>query len=330
MHRIAARLTRLAAALALAAYIPMAAQAQSADSYPSRPVRLVIPFAPGGPTDIAGRVIAEKVAPLLGQPMVVDNRPGAGGNVGAEIVARSAPDGYTMVMGVTGSHAINLALQKNLPYHPLKDFEPVTQATQFPNAIAVHPDLPAQSLSELVALARREPGKLSYGTDGVGTASHLTLELLKSKAGINLVSVPYKGAAPMLTELVGGQIQVGITGLPAMQAQAKAGKIRILAVTTPERVASNPAIPTVSEQGFPGFSAAPWAGFFVPRGTPQPIVDKLAASLIKAMQMPEVTQKMAELGSTVVASQPAEFRRFVESEIEKWADAVKAAGVQPQ
>lgn len=330
MHRIAARLTRLAAALALAACIPMAAQAQSADSYPSRPVRLVIPFAPGGPTDIAGRVIAEKVAPLLGQPMVVDNRPGAGGNVGAEIVARSAPDGYTVVMGVTGSHAINLALQKNLPYHPLKDFEPVTQATQFPNAIAVRPDLPAQSLSELVALARREPGKLSYGTDGVGTASHLTLELLKSKAGINLVSVPYKGAAPMLTELVGGQIQVGITGLPAMQAQAKAGKIRILAVTTPERVASNPEIPTVSEQGFPGFSAAPWAGFFVPRGTPQPIVDKLAASLIKAMQMPEVTQKMAELGSTVVASQPAEFRRFVESEIEKWADAVKAAGVQPQ
>ena len=330
MHRIAARLIRLAAALALAACIPMAAQAQSADSYPSRPVRLVIPFAPGGPTDIAGRVIAEKVAPLLGQPMIVDNRPGAGGNVGAEIVARSAPDGYTVVMGVTGSHAINLALQKNLPYHPLKDFEPVTQATQFPNAIAVRPDLPAQSLSELVALARREPGKLSYGTDGVGTASHLTLELLKSKAGINLVSVPYKGAAPMLTELVGGQIQVGITGLPAMQAQAKAGKIRILAVTTPERVASNPEIPTVSEQGFPGFSAAPWAGFFVPRGTPRPIVDKLAASLIKAMQMPEVTQKLADLGSTVVASQPAEFRRFVESEIEKWADAVKAAGVQPQ
>lgn len=330
MPRIAARPIRLAAALALAAFIPMAAQAQSADTYPSRPVRLVIPFAPGGPTDIAGRVIGEKVAPLLGQPMIVDNRPGAGGNVGAEIVARSAPDGYTVVMGVTGSHAINLALQKSLPYHPLKDFEPVTQATQFPNAIAVHPDVPAQSLSELVALAKREPGKLSYGTDGVGTASHLTMELLKSKAAMNLVSVPYKGAAPMLTELVGGQIQVGITGLPAMQAQAKAGKIRILAVTTPERVASNPEIPTVSEQGFPGFSAAPWAGFFVPRGTPLPIVDKLAAALIKAMQMPEVRQKMADLGSTVVASQPTEFRRFVESEIEKWADAVKAAGVQPQ
>ena len=330
MHCIAVRLFRHAAVLALAACLPLAAQAQSADSYPSRPVRLVIPFAPGGPTDIAGRVIAENVSPLLGQPMIVDNRPGAGGNVGAEIVARNAPDGYTVVMGVTGSHAINLSLQKTLPYHPLKDFEPVTQATQFPNAIAVHPDLPAQTLSELVALAKREPGKLSYGTDGVGTASHLTMELLKSKAGMNLVSVPYKGAAPMLTELVGGQIQVGITGLPAMQAQAKAGKIRILAVTTPVRVASNPEIPTVSEQGFPGFSAAPWAGFFVPRGTPQPIVGKLAASLIKAMQLPEVKQKMADLGSTVVASQPAEFRRFVENEIEKWADAVKAAGVQPQ
>lgn len=330
MCPVAALLFRTVALVAVTAVLVPFARAQPADSYPSRAVKLVIPFAPGGPTDIAGRLIAEKASVLLGQPMVVDNRAGAGGNVGAEIVARSAPDGYTVVMGVTGSHAINPALMKSMPYHPLNDFVAVTQATEFPNAIAVHPEVPARSLGELFALARRDPGRLSYGTDGLGTASHLTMELLKAKAGVDLVAVPYKGGAPMLSELVGGQIQVGITGLPAMQAQAKAGKLRILAVTTDKRVASNPEIPTVSEQGFPGFSAAPWAGFFVPRGTPQAIVDRLAAALIRAMQMPEVRGKMADLGSTVVASEPTEFRRFVENEIAKWADAVKAAGVPAQ
>ena len=328
MLRLAIRVLCATLAIMFAATLPFDAAAQSAEGYPSKVVRLVVPFPPGGPTDIAGRVIAEKISALWGQQMIVDNRAGAGGNIGAEIVARSDPDGYTIVLGVTGSHAINPALNKAMPYHPLKDFEPVSQATQFPNAIAVHPGVPANNLPELIALARRDPGKLSYGTDGVGTASHLTMELLKAKAGINLVSVPYKGAAPMLTDLIGGQVQVGITGLPAMQAHAKAGKIRILAVTTPNRVASNPELPSIAEQGFPGFSAAPWAGFFVPKGTPPAIVSKLAADLIKVMQMPEVKEKMANLGSELVASKPDEFRRFVEGEIQKWADAVKVAGVE--
>lgn len=319
----ALRLLRLACLL-----FPALAFAQGAENFPAKPVRLVVPFAPGGPTDIAARVIGERLAARWGQQVVVENRPGAGGNVGSEAVARAAPDGYTLVLGVTGSHAINISLMKQMPYHPLKDFEPVSQATIFPNAIAVHPSVPARNLRELVELAKREPGKLAYGSDGNGTASHLTMELLKSKAGLQLVHVPYKGSGPLLNELVGGQVPVGITGLPAMQAQASAGKIRVLAVTTASRVASNPDIPTLAEEGFPGFAAAPWAGFFAPKGTPRPIVQKLATDLVAVMRMPEVRDRLASLGATVVGSEPEEFRRFVEAEIQQWAEAVRISGAK--
>ena len=313
--------------LAFLFLVPALAFAQ-AENFPSKPVRLVVPFAPGGPTDIAARVIGEKVGARWGQQVVVENRPGAGGNVGAEVVAHSAPDGYTMVLGVTGSHAINISLMKQMPYHPLKDFEPVTQATIFPNAIAVHPGVAAKNLRELMDLAKREPGKLAYGSDGNGTASHLTMELLKAKAGVDLVHVPYKGSGPLLNELVGGQVPVGITGLPAMQAQAASGRIRILAVTTAARVPSNPDVPTIAEQGFPGFAAAPWAGFFVPKGTPRPIVHKLAADLIAAMKTPDVRERLTTLGATVVASEPEEFRKFVEAEIRQWSEAVRISGAK--
>jgi tripartite-type tricarboxylate transporter receptor subunit TctC len=312
----------------LAMLAPAVCNAQTADGFPVRPVRLIVPFAPGGPTDIAARVIGERLAARWGQQVVVDNRPGAGGNVGSDLAAKSAPDGYTMVLGVTGSHAINISLMKQMPYHPLNDFEAVTQATSFPNAIAVHPDVPARSLGELVELARRQPDRLSYGSDGNGTASHLGMELIKSKFELRMVHVPYKGSAPMLADLVGGQVQVGITGLPAMQAHASAGRIRILAVTTPARVASNPELPTVAEQGFAGFAAAPWSGFFVPRGTPRPVVEKLSADLIAVMRLPEVRDRMAAMGSTIVASRPEEFRAFLEKEIRQWAEAVKISGAR--
>ncbi len=314
--------------LMLAMLAPAVCNAQTADGFPVRPVRLIVPFAPGGPTDIAARVIGERLAARWGQQVVVDNRPGAGGNVGSDLAAKSAPDGYTMVLGVTGSHAINISLMKQMPYHPLNDFEAVTQATSFPNAIAVHPDVPARSLGELVELARRQPDRLSYGSDGNGTASHLGMELIKSKFELRMVHVPYKGSAPMLADLVGGQVQVGITGLPAMQAHASAGRIRILAVTTPARVASNPDVPTVAEQGFAGFAAAPWSGFFVPRGTPRPVVEKLSADLIAVMRLPEVRDRMAAMGSTIVASRPEEFRAFLEKEIRQWAEAVKISGAR--
>jgi tripartite-type tricarboxylate transporter receptor subunit TctC len=307
--------------------LPGAAQPQSV-AFPAHAVRVIVPFAAGGPTDITARLIAEKLAAKWGQAVVIENRPGAGGNLGSDIVAKSPPDGYTIALGVTGSHAINTSLSKNMPYHPLRDFEAVTQATIFPNAIVVHPGVPANTLPELIALAKREPGRYSYGSDGNGTASHLGMELLKTRAGINIVHVPYKGSAPMLTDLVGGQIQIGITGLPTVQAYARSGKLKVLAVTTAERVAAAPELATVAEQGYAGFSAAPWAGFFVPKGTPKAVVDKLATDMIAAMRSPDVTQRLADLGSSIVASRPDEFRAFVAREIETWAEAVKVSGAQ--
>ena len=304
-----------------------AALAQAA-AFPNRPVRIVVPFGPGGPTDLTARLAAEKLSARWGQPVLVDNRPGAGGSLGSEQVARSAPDGYTLVLGVTGSHGINLSLYPKLGYHPLNDFEPLTQATAFPNAIAVHPSVPAQTLVELVRLARARPGALSYGSDGNGTASHLGMELIKAEARVFLVHLPYRGGAAMLNDLVGGQIEVGISGLPGALPLAKAGRIRLLAVTTPERAAAAPEVPTVAEQGFPRYVAAPWSGFFAPKGTPKALVDKLADDLIDALKLPDVRQRMADVGSSIVASRPEAFRSFVQGEIERWALAVKTSGAK--
>lgn len=317
----------LATLAAGAAALPgLGALAQPA--FPTRQVTIVVPFGPGGPTDLTARLVAEKLSARWGQPVVVDNKPGAGGNVGSALVAKAPPDGYTLVLGVTGSHAINVSLMPDMPYQPLRDFEPLTQATLFPNAIAVNPRVPANDLRELVALARRQPGKLSYGSDGNGTASHLGMELVKAEAGIYMTHIPYRGGAAMLTDLAGGQIDAGLTGLPAALPLARAGKIRILAVTTAQRTPAAPEIPTVAEQGFPGYAAAPWAGFFAPRGTPPALVAKLSDDLIWALTQPDVRQRMAAGGSTIVASRPEEFRRFLQAEIERWARAVKVSGAK--
>jgi len=297
-------------------------------AFPNKPVTLVVPFGPGGATDLTARLVAEKLSARWGVPVVVDNKPGAGGNVGSALVARAAPDGHTLVLGVTGSHGINVSLVPNMPYHPVKDFEALTQATLFPNAIAVHPSLPVKSLTDLVTLARQRPGQLSYGSDGNGTASHLGVELIKSEARIYVTHIPYRGGAPMLSDLVGQQIDVGITGLPAVLPLAKAGKVRILAVTTAQRSTVAPDIPTVAEQGFAGYVAAPWAGFFAPKGTPPAITLKLSDDLVWALTQPDVRQRMAEGGSAIVASKPAEFKQFVQSEIERWARAVRVSGTK--
>lgn len=302
------------------------AQAQAA--FPARTVTIVVPFGPGGPTDMVARLVAEKLATRWGQPVIVDNKPGAGGNVGSALVARAAPDGHTLVLGVTGSHGINVSLVPNMPYHPLRDFEPLTQATIFPNAIAVHPGVAAKDLRELVALARAQPGRLSYGSDGNGTASHLGMELIKADAGIFMTHIPYRGGASMLADLAGRQIDAGLTGLPAALPLARAGRIRIVAVTTAERVTAAPDIPTVAEQGFAGYVAAPWAGFFAPRATPAPVLARLCEDLAWALTQPDVRQRMAEGGSTIVANRPEEFRRFVQAEIERWAKAVKSSGAR--
>ena len=311
----------------LLALIAAASFAHAQDApYPSRAVKIVVPFAPGGATDITARLIGEKLAGKWGQPVVIENHAGAGGNVGSDIVAKAKPDGYTLLVGVTGSHAINTSLMKSMPYHPLRDFEPLTLATIFPNAIVVNAKVPANTLPELIALLKANPTAYSYGSDGNGTASHLTMELLKSKGGFAITHVPYKGGAPMVGDLVGGQIQVGITGLPAVQAHVKAGTLKLIAITTAQRMPAYPDYPTIAEQGFPGFAAAPWAGFFAPKGTPAPIVAKLSTDLVEVMLTPDVQQKMREIGSQLQPNTPAEFRKFLEEEIAKWGEAVKVSG----
>jgi len=302
---------------------PLAAQTTD---FPNKPVRIVVPFPPGGATDITARVVAEKLSAKWGQPVVIDNKAGAGGNVGSDLVAKSAPDGYNIVLGVTGSHSINISLYKKMPYHPLNDFEPLTQATIYPNAIVVNPQVPANTLPELIALLKKEPGKFSYGSDGNGTASHLGMEILKARANVQLTHIPYKGSTPMITDLLGGTLLVGVTGLPAVQQHLKAGKLKMIAITTPQRAPGAPDYKTVAEQGFANFNAAPWAGFFAPKGTPKPVVDKLALDLADALKQADVAQKMNDLGSTVVGNKPDEFRQFVTRQIEMWAEGVKISG----
>mgnify|MGYP006152881341 FL=1 len=312
-------------AVLAAAWLSGPVVAQTTD-FPNKPVRIVVPFPPGGATDITARVVAEKLSTKWGQPVVIDNKAGAGGNVGSDLVAKSAPDGYNIVLGVTGSHSINISLYKKMPYHPLNDFEPLTQATIYPNAIVVNPQVPANNLAELIALLKKEPGKLSYGSDGNGTASHLGMEILKSKANVQLTHIPYRGSTPMITDLLGGTLMVGVTGLPAVQQHLKAGKLKMIAITTPQRAPGAPDYKTVAEQGFANFNAAPWAGFFAPKGTPKPVVDKLALDLADALKQADVVQKMNELGSTVVGNKPDEFRQFVTRQIELWAEGVKISG----
>ncbi|OYU10286.1 MAG: LacI family transcriptional regulator [Comamonadaceae bacterium PBBC1] len=317
--------TFVTTAVLAAAWLSGPVAAQTTD-FPNKPVRIVVPFPPGGATDITARVVAEKLSTKWGQPVVIDNKAGAGGNVGSDLVAKSAPDGYNIVLGVTGSHSINISLYKKMPYHPLNDFEPLTQATIYPNAIVVNPQVPANNLTELIALLKKEPGKLSYGSDGNGTASHLGMEILKSKANVQLTHIPYRGSTPMITDLLGGTLMVGVTGLPAVQQHLKAGKLKMIAITTPQRAPGAPDYKTVAEQGFANFNAAPWAGFFAPKGTPKPVVDKLALDLADALKQPDVVQKMNELGSTVVGNKPDEFRQFVGRQIELWAEGVKISG----
>ncbi|HEX4328070.1 MAG TPA: tripartite tricarboxylate transporter substrate binding protein, partial [Burkholderiales bacterium] len=250
--------------------------AQGAADFPAHPVRIVVPFPAGGATDIAARLLAERMAADWKQPVTVDNRPGAGGNIGSDIVAKSAPDGYNLIMGVTGSHAINISLYARMPYDPVKDFEAISQVAVVPNVVVVHPSVPAASLAAFVALAKKEPGKLNYASLGNGTAAHLTMEMFKIAAGIDLTHIPYKGSAPAVADLLAGQVQAMIDGLPSALPHVQAGKLRALAVTSAKRSPAAPDLPTIAESGYPGFSADAWSGLFAPKGTPKAIVDKIS------------------------------------------------------
>jgi len=301
----------------------LCAATASAQEFPSRPVHIVVPFPPGGSTDVIGRRIAGKFQASMGQPAIVDNKPGAGGAVGAEQVARSAPDGYTLIIGVTGSHAVSYSLNPKLPYQP-KDFDPVSLVVSAPLTIVVNLSVPAKNLKELVAL--NQP--LNHGTPGNGTSMHLTAEMFNLAAGTKFVHVPYKGTAGALNDLIGGQIQMMFGDFLVTLPQVKAGKIRALAVTSLQRHPLLPDVPTVAESGYPGFEALSWQGMFAPAGTPPAILAKLDAELVKAINAPDMKEYFASQGFFIGGNSPAEFRAYVDKEIPKWARIVREANVR--
>jgi tripartite-type tricarboxylate transporter receptor subunit TctC len=305
---------------------PGLAQAQG---WPSRPVRFLVPFPPGGSTDVAARALAEKVALGLGQQVVVENRGGGGGAVGAGEVARAQPDGYTILFAANAVSILHLAV-KNLPYDTLRDFVAITQVTTQPNTFAVHPSVPAASIKELVAYAKANPGKLSYGHSGAGGSQHLTGELLKKMAGIDMVGIPYKGGGQLITDLIGGQIQVGIAGTTPMIPHHRAGRIKILALTSLERFPPLPEIPTVVEAGFRGFESSQWLGLLAPRGTPGEAIKRLHVETVKALKLPEVSERLVKAGLQPVGNTPEEFTNVIRTEIEQFGKLAKELGIEPQ
>ncbi|MBO9642675.1 MAG: tripartite tricarboxylate transporter substrate binding protein [Pseudacidovorax sp.] len=317
----------LVTALATGALLaPALGQAQPA--YPSKPIHIVVPFPPGGSTDVLARRIGDKLASAWGQPVVVDNRAGAGGTVGADYVAKSAPDGYTLLMGVTGSNAIAQALYAKLPYDVVKDFAPVSMVVSAPLVLAVNPDVKVRTAQEFLALAKSKPGGLSYGSAGNGTSMHLTGEMYKQAAGVSMVHIPYRGSAGMLTDLMSGQIQATFGDVLVLMPQIQAGKLRALAVTSKTRHPMLPDVPTLDEAGLKGFEALSWQGLFAPAGTPPEVVEKLSAEVNKAVRSPDVREYFASRGFIVEGTTPAAFKALIEAEVKKWTPIVKYSGAR--
>ena len=295
-------------------------------AYPTKPVRMIAASSPGSAVDIVARIVAQKLGEQLGQQVVVDNRAGAGGNLGAELAAKAAPDGYTLFMG-TPAHAINTGLYRKLNYDLIRDFSPVTQVTSGQYVVVVHPSLPAKSIRELIALARGKPGQLNYASAGSGNATHLAGELFASATRIKLVHVPYKGSGPAVTDLVGGQVQLMFANLVAALPQVKTGRIRALAVTGQTRAAAAPELPTVIEAGVPGYVVTSWFGVLVPAATPRELIMKLNAELARTMSAPDVRDRLAADGAEPTTGTPEQFGVFLRAEITQWTKVVKEAGI---
>lgn len=314
--------------LAATALTLMAAAAAHAQGYPSKPVRLVVPYPAGGTTDIIARLVAIQLGEKLKQPFVVENKAGASGAIGSVEVARSAPDGYTLLMATVSSHGINSAIYKTLPYDTVKDFAPITNVASTPNIIVVHPSVPAKNLVELMALVKAQPGKLNFGSTSLGGSPHMSAELLKMMAGVDMTHVPYKGAAPMLTDLIGGQIQVGFDNLPSTINFVRSAKVRAIAVTTAQRWPGAPEIPTVAESGVAGYEVSGWFGLLAPAGTPKAILDTVQQAVAEIVKQPAIAKQMLEIGAQPVASTPDAFGKQIQGEVTKWAAVVKATGVK--
>jgi tripartite-type tricarboxylate transporter receptor subunit TctC len=319
-------LVRFAALIAACA---VAAPPVLAQAYPQKAVRIVVPFAPGGTTDIVARLLAAKLAQPLGQSVVIDNRPGANGIVGSEIVARSAPDGYTLMMGYLGNLAMNPALYAKLSYDPIRDYVPVTLVASTTQAIVVHPSLPAKTVPELIALAKSKPGQLNYASAGVGAPSHLSGELFKQMTGIDMVHIPYKGGGALMTDLLSGQVTISFGGLAAALPNVRSGKLRLLAVASAKRSAAVPDVPSVAES-VPGFDVPSWLGVVAPAGTPRPIIERLHAEIAKVLATDEVKERLAAEGGEVIAGGPEEFAAYLRSEIAKWDKVIKGANIRAE
>jgi tripartite-type tricarboxylate transporter receptor subunit TctC len=320
-------LTRRATLLALPALAtPVALRAQA--PFPSRPIRIVVPFAGGGATDLTARLVAERLTPLLGQPVVVDNRPGAGGNLGAEVVAKAEPDGHTLLMCTIGTASINQFLYSRMPFDPAKDLTNVALVNEVANGIMVGADSPARTLDDLLNMARQKSGQLNYGTPGNGTSGHLCGEYLKTRASVDLTHVPYRGTAQVIPDLLGGRLQLAVDNLPAYLPHIKDGRMRCLAVTSAQRWFSLPEVPTVAEAGISNFEAVAWFGLQAPSRTPRPVVERLAELVLGIVRDPAAAERLREIGSSPRPLGPAEFDRYIAAENDKWRDVVRAAGAK--
>jgi tripartite-type tricarboxylate transporter receptor subunit TctC len=321
------RFHHLACAVAAAAACNAHGQTRGAGNYPTKPVRLVVPFVPGGPNDIQGRMIAEKLGARVGQQVIVDNRGGAGGNIGMDLVAHAPPDGYTLVIATVGTWAVNPHLY-SLPYDVMKDFSPITQVSTSPGVLVVHPTVNAKSVKELIALAKEKPGTLNYGSSGVGGFGHISGELFTLLTGTKMTHVPYKSSAPALTDLISGQIQVLFNNMISTVPQLKPNRLRALATTGSKRSPALPDLPTVAEAGVPGYENSSWSAIAGPARMPQPLVARLHRELVDILKTPEIQQKHHDVGAEIVASTPEQFHAYLRTELAKFGKLVKAAGIK--
>ncbi len=318
---------RMAAGAAVAG-IGLACTGVLAQAFPSKTVRVIVPYAAGGGTDLTARVVGAKMAEAIGQQVIVDNRPGGAGMIGADLVAKAAPDGYTVLLATPAEMAINQHLFAKMPYQPEKDFAPATLAVSTPLILVVHPAMPAKTVKDLIALARAQPGKITSASAGTGGVQHMALELLKMTAKVDIIHVPYKGAGPAIPDLIGGHVDMFFSGMPPAMSQVKAGKLRALAVTTPKRSPAAPDVPTMAEAGVAGFDINNWFAYFVPAGTPADVVGRINAEINKALRLQDVKDRLSPQGAETVGTTPEELARYVRAESDKYAKLIRASGAK--
>ena len=322
MHQLA----RIAGA-AILACTSVIAEAQPQGAYPVKPIRIIVPQSPGASTDLTARLIGQKLSAAVGQPVIIDNRPGAGSIIGTDLVAKAAPDGYTLLV-VASSITLNPTLHKNLPFDPIRDLAPITQISAFPNMLVVHPAVLVKTVKDLIALAKAKPSSINYGSSGSATGTHLSAELFKYMTGIEMVHVPYKGGGPAVQALLGGQVQLNFATIVSVLPHVRSGKLRAVAVTTARRSPSAPDVPTIAESGVPGYDHAPWNGFLAPAKTPRPIIARLNEETARLLRAPDVQPVFTNEGAEPVGNSPEEFAAIIKSETAKWAKVIRAAGIK--